>query len=60
MAYRIPDIVRPELLPGEQVRWTGTPSFRAVLLHGLPSMVFGLGFAVAPMAAGIPLAFRPA
>lgn len=46
------DTVGPELVPGEQVRWTGMPSFHAVLLHALPSMVLGFGLAIAPVVAG--------
>lgn len=55
MALTPEEIIAPELLPGEQVRWLGMSSVRAVLPSGLARMAFGLAFAVGPHVSTEPL-----
>lgn len=42
------ELIRSELVDGEQVQWLGAPSFKALLLRSIPSILFGCVFAIMP------------
>lgn len=43
------NVITPELLDGEQMRWVGAPSLSAAFLHNVNKIVFGCLFAFAPV-----------